>query len=55
MKFKPKVKVTLGTCSTCRKPIGNPFTHTCVIKLDQKARGAAKKKGGKKPTPKKKK
>lgn len=45
MKFRPKVKVQLGTCKTCRKPITNPLNHTCVIRLDKKARGAAKKKG----------
>lgn len=55
MKFKPKakIKVQLGVCKTCRKPITNPFTHVCVIDLSKPARGAAKKKGAAKRRKKK--
>lgn len=45
MKFTPKVKVQLFTCGTCRAKYNNPATHVCVIRLDKKAKGGAKKKG----------
>lgn len=45
MPWKPKVKVQLFTCKTCGKPYNNPLDHTCTIRLDKRARGAAKKKG----------
>lgn len=45
MPWKPKVKVQLFTCKTCHKPYNNPATHVCVIRLDKKAKGGAKKKG----------
>jgi hypothetical protein len=34
-------KVSFGTCPRCRKPQGNPTTHTCQPKTDFKRRRAA--------------
>lgn len=34
-------KVSFGTCPTCRKPQGNPLTHTCHPRSDFKRRKAA--------------
>lgn len=45
MPFKPKINVQLFTCGTCRKKYNNPATHTCVIRLDKKAKGSARKRG----------
>jgi len=33
-------KVTFGTCPRCKKPQGNPLTHTCHPKSDFKRRKA---------------
>lgn len=33
-----KPKVTFGTCPRCRKPQGNPLTHTCRPRSDFKRR-----------------
>jgi flagellar biosynthesis/type III secretory pathway protein FliH len=36
--FKPVLH--FGTCPKCRKPVGNPVTHTCAPKSDFKKRRA---------------
>ena len=35
-----KPKLSFGTCPKCRKPLGNPLTHTCAPKSDFKRRKA---------------
>ena len=35
-----KPAITFGTCGKCRKPIGNPLTHTCAPNSDFKRRKA---------------
>lgn len=39
-KLKPAVSVT-SPCPSCGKQRGNPFTHTCQVRTDFKARKAA--------------
>lgn len=41
---KPTIKaaITFGTCPRCKKPQGNPLTHTCTPKSDFKRRKAAR-------------
>ena len=36
-----KPKVTFGTCPKCKKPQGNPLTHTCHPRSDFKRRQSA--------------
>ena len=36
-----KPQVSFGTCPQCKKPQGNPLTHTCAPKSDFKRRKAA--------------
>jgi hypothetical protein len=36
-----KPAVTFGTCPRCKKPQGNPLTHTCAPRSDFKRRKAA--------------
>ena len=35
-----KPAVDLGTCGTCKKPLGNPLTHVCAPRSDFRARKA---------------
>lgn len=38
----PKLKLSFGTCPSCKKPYdGNPLTHVCRVKSDFKKRKAA--------------
>lgn len=36
MALKPKVKVQIFKCKTCKKPYNNPLTHVCVIRMDRR-------------------
>lgn len=36
-----KLRAGFGTCPKCKKPQGNPLTHTCHTRSDFKARKAA--------------
>jgi len=38
-RFKPSV--SLGKCSKCGRPLGNPLTHTCRVRTDWKQRASA--------------
>ena len=39
-KATPRPQFSFGTCPKCRKPQGNPLTHTCAPKSDFRRRRA---------------